>query len=626
MNLHLFTDPRQACLYGILRTANDPRVLPGCIVGYLTGKHSGVDTLVNRRHASQLCYMTRTVNKARAKFKLLSKEYFLGTLISILVLLAILYVVLHLAIPHGYINNKPTVEDISVLNSFDSATFENKAIVYLDEKYEISKERVYADSLRSMIKLLQKQHFINVITQSGIRKRSFFWLYNDISIIELIFWALFGTLSSFLYYYAEHSRKGTVDEDEFPAYWAKLFYTPFVVIVIYFSPNLFSNEQGFNIYFGHWTIVIAFVLGFFSGRTIELLDRLKNFIFPFNTGTQQAAAGGQAAKEVPEEIILEAIEEKSEEWELQYGPFQSISIGRKRVNDVLTEILCIQFDVEQKFLPKEEIKRIPPFIDYKAKDGETYTIPTDVNQVGVTVINSCYVPKDVLTTGASQPTKLLGLSCSRSGSDATGSIGLRVKKTDENDRRVFLLSCFHVLCPGEIKSGTFEVNTVQNGAPFEVISPSKEDNGGTVLANIREGCLGDGLDVAIAELTDNNLLANRIFGTEIFLKSKIIVGLSHVRRDYKVSLVGRTSGRQNGFLDSHFTKAYIKYPTTQDPNHKVEFKGIIKTCKISNPGDSGAAVFDNNNNVIGILFAANDSFSYILPIQRIFSRLKITFA
>jgi hypothetical protein len=571
--------------------------------------------------------MARSNNSVHPAFSPLSKANFLGTLISILVLLVAIYLVLHLTVRNGYINNKPTVEDIAILNSFDSASFTGKAIIYLQKKYEIDQLADYSKELRSMMDQLKKTGFISVITQSGIKKRSFFWLYDDLSIVELIFWALFGTLCSFLYYFAENARKGTVDEREFPAYFAKLFYTPFIVVIIYFSPNLFSSTQGFNIYFGHWTIVIAFVLGFFSGRAIELLDRLKNFLFPYNTGTQAPApAPPRAVSEVPEEIIREAIEEKSGEWNVQYGPFQSISVGRKRVEDVLTGMLCIQFDVEQKYEPQEESRRIPEFIEYKAKDGELYAIPTDVNEVGTTINNSCYVNKPVLTTGASLPAKLLGLSCSRMGSNSTGSIGLRVRKTDQNDKRVFLLSCYHVLCPAEINSGSFTVNNAQSDASFGVISPSKEDAGGALLAHVREGCLGDDLDVALAELTDNKLLSNRIFSTGVVPRSKIVLGLSHVRRDYQVSLVGRTSGRQNGFLESHFTTVFINYPTAQDPGKMVEFRGVIKTCKISKPGDSGTAVFDKNQNIIGILFASNDSFSYILPIQRIFSKLKITFA
>ena len=554
---------------------------------------------------------------------------FLTFLISLLVLLVIIYCLLHSFNRTGYINNKPSVDDLGVLNNLDTnnAIFTNQAIIYLDKKYEVKKLQGYEADLRSIINDVGRNRFISIITETGIKKKSYFWLSDDNSLIELIFWALFGTICSFLYYYVEYQKKGALDEKEFPSYIAKLFYTPFIVIILYFSPNLFTSDKNFSIFFGYWTIVLSFILGFFSGRAIELLDRLKNFIFPYNPPTQDAKEPESSTdKEVPEEIIKEAMDEKTEEWTTLYGPFQSISIGRKRINDEKTEIFCIQFDVEKKFEPKEKDRKIPPFIEYKGKDGETYQIPTDVNQVGKTINNLCYVPRTVLTTGADLTTKLLGLSCSRFGSDETGSIGLKVKSTDRNDTKEYLLSCYHVFCPNEVMNGIFNLANIRNGQSFEILSPSHQDGGTSGLGTIRNGCLGENLDVAIAEIGDSSFLDNRIFGTNIRPSSKIIVGKSHVRKDYPVSLVGRTSGRQNGFLESHHTKVFINSPTAHDQDNMIEFNGILKTCKISDPGDSGTAVFDKEGNILGLLFASNDIFSYVLPIQKIFSKLKITFA
>jgi len=558
----------------------------------------------------------------------LQPKNFLPLLTYILIFLSTLYCLSHIIDSKGSINIKPSLEDINLLNRLDSAHFSKKALLFLEEKYQIHQLEPYRKNLAELIDSLGKENFVQYITHTGIRKKSFFWLSGDAAIIEVIFWSLFGTLCSFLYYFVENKKKGTVDQREFPSYIAKIFYTPFVSIIIYFSPNLFTTDNSFSLFFGYWTIVIAFVLGFFSGRAIELLDRLKNFLFPYNTA-QQGGETTTAQQEIPEEVFIEAIDEKSHEWEDQYGPFESIGLGKKRIADQKTETFCLQFDVRKKEDQADPDRIIPPYIEYTARNGKLYSLPTDVNEAGDTTQNYCYRAGNALVTGQNLTTKLLGISCSRANSQETGTIGLRVKSTDPLDARIYLLSCYHVLCPQEIQNGQCNFKNTSNTDAYAVISPSLQDQAGRplTLGFVREGTLGNNLDIALAEITSASLLDNRIYGTVLQPSRMLLVTSAHARQDYEIRLTGRTSGLQKGYIDSAYTQLTLKYPTgTDDSSIVVEFRGVIKTCKISDPGDSGAAVYDRAGNIIGIVFASNSTFSYVLPLYQVFKKLKLTFA
>ena len=161
-------------------------------------------------------------------------------------------------------------------------------------------------------------------------------------------------------------------------------------------------------------------------------------------------------------------------------------------------------------------------------------------------------------------------------------------------------------------------------APADITSPAKSDipqnTSPTQLAEFSEGLIENNIDAAIALLKAP--LNNRIFRTVFSPDKHNILQLtpSHEKDHYPVKMVGRTSGKQNGTVESYYTQITVQYNGLPQP---TVFNGIIKTSKISREGDSGAVVFDEKKNVIGILFASNNAFSYIIPIRRILAKLNL---
>jgi hypothetical protein len=368
-----------------------------------------------------------------------------------------------------------------------------------------------------------------------------------------------------------------------------------------------------------WMGVIAFIFGakatqsFFESKMATADNRKSQDEISENTDN-----------DIPDEIFREALEEKGQEWKDKYAPVESISIAKKKINSIVTDKWCLQFNVTVKLEDLISQKKIPPFLDYKSKMGKTYSLPTDVNGVGKTKNDSCYSNNDDIITGENLSTKLLGISCSRKNNINTGTIGLKVKKN--NSSKKYLLSCYHVLCASEIRANKFTISNNDTILDSEVISPGFFDGGNLILANVTEGFVDDALDIAIAELTNETILDDRIYGTATHASTFLIVDNSHIRKDYKITMVGRTSGKQIGFLESTFSNVTVAYPTTDNPQNKIGLKGVLMACKISVPGDSGAAVFDEKNNIIGIVFASNNENTYILPIQTILKTLQVTLA
>ena len=148
-----------------------------------------------------------------------------------------------------------------------------------------------------------------------IRQHSFFWLYSNGIYFELIFWSLFGVLCNLLYYTGEHLRKNDFDNKEVFVHASKMFYSPFCVIIIYLSYNqVISSGPEYDIKYSLYSIVVAFLLGFFSGRMIDLLNKIKEVLLPSSTqsGSVASTATNTPAEDNPNPMEVEEEEPESE--------------------------------------------------------------------------------------------------------------------------------------------------------------------------------------------------------------------------------------------------------------------------------------------------------------------------
>ena len=99
--------------------------------------------------------------------------------------------------------------------------------------------------------------------------------------MEIIFWTIFGVMASFLHRGTEAMKNDDFNLLEVPSQLAKLIYAPIISLIIYLSLDKFTNEGLIEVSTAsNNAIILSFLLGFFSGRAILLLHKIKSLILP----------------------------------------------------------------------------------------------------------------------------------------------------------------------------------------------------------------------------------------------------------------------------------------------------------------------------------------------------------
>lgn len=302
--------------------------------------------------------------------------------------------------------------------------------------------------------------------------------------------------------------------------------------------------------------------------------------------------------------IRTAIKSNYSAWRSQYPNITGASAGFK--NQGKTQAIVLQ--VSQK-LAGEQLQGqniIPAAINYGG-----YAIPTDVIQASVTK-PACKSSYPFQYPGIDNPRKPGG-SLSRLDACATGTIGLKVFRTVNNVRKEYLLTCFHVLFDG-IVPGTY--NSVSAPMSNQVIAPGNiclpentPDDEKTVVGNITWGMLNSGMDAAAVELNGPMPCTNEIYlrqaPTEMYLPTT-----DDAKNKITVIKVGMATSQTYGVLVNASSTQTIPYKTGN-----LDISDLLMLQLPVSEGDSGAALLDGLNRVIGIIIACDDQFSYAVPIN-----------
>ena len=110
------------------------------------------------------------------------------------------------------------------------------------------------------------------------------------------------------------------------------------------------------------------------------------------------------------------------------------------------------------------------------------------------------------------------------------------------------------------------------------------------------------------DVSDEILGIGKIAGTE-----EATLGMS-------IKKSGRTTGLTNGTIEQIDVTARVSY----GPNKIALFSDQLLAGAMSQGGDSGSAVLNEGNNLVGLLFAGSDSTTIINRIQNVFSALNVT--
>ncbi len=249
---------------------------------------------------------------------------------------------------------------------------------------------------------------------------------------------------------------------------------------------------------------------------------------------------------------------------------------------------------------------LPKLIRWKGVD-----IPVDVKET-----NGASLQLNTLPDQA-DPMELGG-SIARTGSESYGSRGavLSLKRAaGQQAGQRFLLTCAHVLHPTAQTSTPIRYDGTNNGNAWPTASlpfaPRLYDN--LPLQFLRFSPIED---FAIVGLTDQVRIHNRL--TLHHNRTAVIyqwLGYDEVMKlkDRRLFSQGATSGIRSGRV----TDVSVSY---RFDNTLMEMQRLIVTEAMSNGGDSGAPVLDEQDKLVGIVVGGDGhTRTYIMPVYGLFA-------
>lgn len=311
-----------------------------------------------------------------------------------------------------------------------------------------------------------------------------------------------------------------------------------------------------------------------------------------------------------DQVLKSAIQVFSNYWEASISNYKRVDAGKKITNNQPTENNCLRFYVDNKEYKGKVTTPVPEYVYYGG-----FKIPTDV--IMDTGEMKLHIWKNA---GNGSIPVSPGKSISRRQNMATGTISLKVKKNIGGVDRFFALSCYHVLFDNEFSAGKNEVNNESEATMPTTIKTPGDDvtSAGVNIATVGWGKIDEFVDAGVALLEDPGSLEEEID----FLGKP--VGKYAVIADDVNSLSVSFCGAKSGLVPDKLIKGCHAIQSVNTPAGKIVFNDLIQIERCSDFGDSGAPVIDQYKRLVGIIEGGDNEYTYIIPIQNIINRIKIT--
>ncbi len=189
--------------------------------------------------------------------------------------------------------NKTIKTEPSKSGTGNQALLCNRVMDYLENIFDGKLEHRQADSIRHFLCNSPPQEATGFLNGTRFKVVSYFWLVGPCVYWEVVFWAVFGVLSSLLFNLGVVGSNATTDlgnpqsqfdSSEIFGQVAKILYAPLCTLIVVLGYNFFKDQNIVDISSSKGVIVFAFIGGFYSSRVISLMDRLKDVLMP-NSGT-----------------------------------------------------------------------------------------------------------------------------------------------------------------------------------------------------------------------------------------------------------------------------------------------------------------------------------------------------
>jgi hypothetical protein len=303
------------------------------------------------------------------------------------------------------------------------------------------------------------------------------------------------------------------------------------------------------------------------------------------------------------------------------GVGYKITVGQKTSN--LSIVCSVTHKVAESQLNSQDM--VP-----KTLEGT----PTDVVQTGI--IHALQSPTDRIRPAPG------GVSIGHKDITA-GTLGCLVKKNDQ----IFILSNNHVLAnsnqaeigdpilqPGPYDGGSYPDDHIANleefvpvqfigldsDCPFAIATASFLNGIATLLGShirmkaINQQALDNLVDAAIARPLNPSDVSDEI------LEIGTIQGSAEAELGMTIKKSGRTTGLTTGVVEQVDVSVNVQY----GEGKIALFTDQLMAGAMSQGGDSGSAVLDDTNRLVGLLFAGSDTTTVINRIENVFSLLGVS--
>ena len=312
---------------------------------------------------------------------------------------------------------------------------------------------------------------------------------------------------------------------------------------------------------------------------------------------------------------------------LDRGNVVAAGVGYKKTGGQKTDTLSIVCSVTKKIAASQL-----PGVDLvpKTLDG----MPTDVIETGV--IRALQSPTEKFRPAPG------GVSIGHRDITA-GTLGCLVKK----DGRTVILSNNHVLAnsndaqigdpilqPGPHDGGRYpedHIADLEQFVPINIIGIPSECPIASGTANFLNGIAGllgssvqlQAIDVQATDNLVDAAIANPLNPDDVkdeILQIGTITGSAEGELGMAVKKSGRTTGFTTGEIEQVDVTVNVQYGT----GRIAMFTDQLMAGAMSQGGDSGSAVLDENNRLVGLLFAGSDATTIMNRIQNVFTALGVS--